>query len=255
MSPLLITLLIVAGICILIAIGYINHIVENNKLEKARLRADLSDRLRRCDQLFESFPGQLMSPALKLLLARLLLHYNQSLLALDKNNRTLTSRIEELREQIALGESISVPNLPQKVTSEAIAKDLRFQLENLNGQIVHGAQHRILSAEQARHWAQEIRHMLVLVHIELFTTIGAQALQQNHPGQARLAFERGVQYLRKQADGARYQKQLQLLERQLARTNAQVLQSTAPVDDEPNELADGLKDFDEDEWKKKNIYD
>ena len=42
MSPLVITLLIVGGIFILIAIAYINHMVENNKLEKSRLKAELA---------------------------------------------------------------------------------------------------------------------------------------------------------------------------------------------------------------------
>ena len=31
----MITLLVVVGIALLIAIGYMNHVVENNKLEKA----------------------------------------------------------------------------------------------------------------------------------------------------------------------------------------------------------------------------
>ena len=36
MSPLVITILIVSGIGVLLVIAYINHMVENNKLEKAR---------------------------------------------------------------------------------------------------------------------------------------------------------------------------------------------------------------------------
>lgn len=40
MTPLLITLLIVAGIALLIVIGYLNNVVENNKLERARLKIE-----------------------------------------------------------------------------------------------------------------------------------------------------------------------------------------------------------------------
>ena len=64
MTPLIITLLIVAGIVILIAIGFLNHVSENNRLEKARLKVELNDRLRRCGEITETFPGQLMTPAL-----------------------------------------------------------------------------------------------------------------------------------------------------------------------------------------------
>ena len=47
MTPLLITLLIVAGIALLIVIGYLNNVVENGKLERARTKIELADRLRR----------------------------------------------------------------------------------------------------------------------------------------------------------------------------------------------------------------
>lgn len=71
MSPLVIAALVVAVLVLLIAIGYINHMVENSKLEKARLKADLNDRVRRSRDVSENMPGQLMTPALKLLLSRL----------------------------------------------------------------------------------------------------------------------------------------------------------------------------------------
>ena len=80
----MIALLVVAGIALLIAIVYMNHVVENNKLEKARLKVEFNDRIRRCSQVNETFPGQLMSPALKLLLTRLELNATQRLLLLEK---------------------------------------------------------------------------------------------------------------------------------------------------------------------------
>lgn len=256
MSTVLISLLVVAGICILLALGYINHIVETSRLEKARLKADLSDRLRRCELLCESLPGQMMSPALKALLYRLQLHYCQKLLPLDKNNAELRQRSNLLQAEVAKGEAVGVANLPQKITTEAIAKDVRFQLEGLDAQIVHAAQKRLLDAAEARRWDAEIRHMMVLMNIELFTSLGQAALQQNHPGQARLAFERGVQYLRKIPGNNRYQQALQLLEAQLERANALVLQTSDLSQDSSNELNEGLKQLDGEElWKKNPIYD
>jgi hypothetical protein len=79
----MITLLVVAGIALLIAIGYMNHVVENNKLEKARTRIELNDRLRRCGEITETFPGQLMTAELKQLLTRLELNVCQRLLSLE----------------------------------------------------------------------------------------------------------------------------------------------------------------------------
>jgi len=95
----------------------------------------------------------------------------------------------------------------------------------------------------------------VLLHIEFFNNLGQQALQQEQPGQARLAFERGVQYLRKQPEPKVYEEQLTYLEKLLARANAQVLDQMEPAENEHNELTNGLKTDEEETWKKKVIYD
>ena len=129
----MITLLVVAGIAILIAIGYMNHVVENNKLEKARTKVELNDRLRRCGELTETFPGQFMTPALKLLLTRLELNVCQRLLNLEKTSAATKARITELNTLVAQGESIPVNNPPAPILTEAKAKDVRFLLEALHG--------------------------------------------------------------------------------------------------------------------------
>ncbi|WP_043309889.1 hypothetical protein [Pseudomonas sp. ML96] len=255
MSPIVITALIVAGIVVLFSIAYINHMVENSKLEKARLKADLSDRVRRARDVSESMPGQLMSPALKLMLSRLELQLGDRLLQLDKQNSNLRTRLAELREMVAKGDDIPVRNPPQQILNEAKAKDVRFILENLHGQITRAAQEHVLQAAEAKRWLGEIRHMLVQLHFEFFSNLGQHSMQQGQPGQARLAYERGVQYLRKQPDAGRYKAQLQQLEESLARANAVVLEKAKPAVTETSELDEGLKSLGEDDWKKKNIYD
>lgn len=256
MTPLMITLLVIAGIFLLITIGYMNHVVENNKLEKARHKIELNDRLRRCSEISETFPGQLMSPALKLLLTRLELNATQRLLQLEKSNANLRARVSELETLIGQGESIPINNPPNPIQTEAKAKDVRFLLEALHGQVTRAAQDGFLPTNEAKHWIREIRHLLVLLHIEFFNNLGQHALQQAQPGQARLAFERGVQYLRKQPEPATYSQHLQLLEKQLARANSMVLTNSQQTAEETNELTAGLKADDADaEWKKKVIYD
>ncbi|WP_080943054.1 hypothetical protein [Pseudomonas fluorescens] len=256
MTPLMITLLVVAGIALLIAIGYMNHVVENNKLEKARTKVELNDRLRRCGEITETFPGQLMTPALKLLLTRLELNVCQRLLNLEKTSANLRARITELEALAAQGQSIPVNNPPSPIQTEAKAKDVRFLLEALHGQITRAAQDGFLPPNEAKRWIREVRHILVLLHIEFFNNLGQHCLQQNQPGQARLAFERGVQYLRKQQDPQAYAEQLEYLEKLLARANALVMDNIAAVESEANQLNTGLKQVDADaDWKKRVIYD
>ncbi|MEB0208106.1 hypothetical protein [Pseudomonas sp. CCC3.1] len=252
----MITLLVVAGIALLVAIGYMIHVVEHNKVEKARLKVELNDRTRRCSEVNETFPGQLMTSALKLLLTRLELNATQRLLQLQKSSASLKARVAELQALVALGESIPVNNPPRPILSEARAKDVRFLLETLHGQITRAAKDRVLPANEAKQWLKEIRHLLVALHIEFFNNLGQLALQQNQPGQARLAYERAVQYLRKQPDLAPYNESLRAFEAQLARANAILTNTLEPNSDEVNELTEGLKTDEADgDWKKKAIYD
>lgn len=255
LTPSMITLLVIAGIVLLIAIGYINHVVENNKLEKARLKVEFNDRIRRCSEVNETFPGQMMSPGLKLLLTRLELNATQRLLLLNKSSVPLKARVAELDALVAKGDSIPVNNPPRPILTEAKAKDARFLLETLHGQVTRAAKDRVLASNEAKQWLKEIRHLLVILHIEFFNNLGQLALQQNQPGQARLAFERGAQYLRKQPD-ALYSSQLKAFEAQLARANAILQNNLEPSTQEVNELTEGLRtDEIEGDWKKKAIYD
>ncbi|WP_374439703.1 hypothetical protein [Pseudomonas panipatensis] len=256
MSPLVITAVVVVGIAILIAIVFINQQMEGRKLEKARQRADLLDRIRRCSEIAETLPGQFMSPELKLLLSRFELNLSERLLNLNKQEPQIAERAAELRRLVGQGDAIQVRNAAQIILTEAKAKDVRFLFEALHTQIGRFAQEGQLPRNDAQRWLKEIRHMLTQLHIEFFNNLGQQALQQGQPRQARLAFERGVQYLQKQADLGRYQAQLQQMEQQLSRANDLVLENNKPAVEENSELTDGLKALEQDDiWKKKNLYD
>ena len=255
MSPVLITGLVIAGLFILIAIGVINQIVEKNSLEKARIRAELSDRMRRCANLSASIPGQMMTPELKLLLTRLELGLAEQLLPLDKKNATLEPRVAALRSAVAKGEDIPVENAPVRITTEAQAKEIRLLMEDLHTQIVWAAKQNQLETAAAKRWIQQIQRMMVILHIEYFSNVGQQALQQGSAHKARLAFERGIQHIRKQPNPTEYQAQLSKLEASYSHANKLEQTQQQPKLDEPSELAEGLKSLEsEDDWKKNNIY-
>lgn len=256
MSALIITLLVITGIILLIVIGYLNHVAEARKVERARTLLELNDRLRRCSELSETFPGQLMTPALKLLLVRLELNVVNRLIHLERrSNLALQERAGELEAMIAKGESLPV-NPPSPILTEAKAKDVRFLLEAMHGQVTRAAHDGFLGTSEAKQWIREIRNLLVILHIEFFNNLGQQAFAVDQPGQARLAYERGVQYLKNQAEPAPWKEHLAAMERQLAKANAMVLDQIAPTEDDANELTQGLKaDEAEQEWKKKAIYD
>lgn len=255
MSPALIAGLVLAGLFILILIGFINQVVEKNNLEKARAKAELSNRMRRCSDLSDSFPGQLITSALKLMLTQLELHAGERLMTLDKKNQDLASRVELLRNAAAMGEAIPVTNAPVKILTEAQAKAVRLLLEDLHAQVVWGNKQGQLDTAAAKRWVGEVRRMMVILHIEYFNNLGKQALQQGNAHKARLAFERGIQHVRKQPDKASFQAQLKQLEAHFAHASHLEQTQQKPRLEETSELTEGLKDLEsEDDWKKNNIY-
>lgn len=254
MSPLMISVLVVGGLAILLAVAYANQVLENARLEKARLHADLKDRIRRIGKLSETLPRQVMSPALKRLLTRLELQLSERLRRHDRQNRALAERMSELRALLDQGDNLSVGNPRQSIVNEAQAQALRHQLEGLQAQLVRAAQDGLLGASEVKHWSQELHHLLVGAYVELFTCIGQEAIRQNRPRQARLAYERAVQYLQKQPDTERYGALLEQFKAQLEAANARVLTTDQPATEDASELAASLPK-NQDAWKKKALYD
>lgn len=256
MSSVTIVILILVGVVVLFLIGYLNHILEKNKLDKARHKAELIDRQRRCAHLSESLPGQLMTTDLKQLLNRLELHCIDQLRVIDRHDPKYKLRAEELRQLIAKADELPIKNPPLTITSDEQVKDVRFQLESLQAQIIRAVEEKLIAANQGKQWLEHIKQMLVNVYIDYFSNLGRQLLSQNQPSKARLVFERAVQYLKKQKDMQLYRQQLQEFEALLAHANALVLEHTRPNPAQSTQLTQGIEQHNqEDEWKKKQIYD
>ncbi len=256
MSPIVIAGLVLAGLLLLLVLAYINNLVENRKLAAARKRAELTDRIQRCAVLASTLPGQMLSPGLRLILARIELQWLERLLSLDKRNDKLQQRAKDLQALTAQGDALKVNAPMQQIATEAKAKEVRHKLEDLHGVFLVAAQEGILAGSESRHWQKEVQRLLVLMHADYFANAGKIALQQNQPRQARLAFERAIQYLNKQPDSTHYATLLRQLQAQLERTNALVLETSKPDALPPSELTEGLKALDDEtEWKKKNLYE
>lgn len=256
MSSVTIVILILVGVVALFLIGYLNHALEKNKLDKARRKAELIDRQRRCANLSESLPGQLMTTDLKQLLNRLELHFIDQLKVIERHDPKYKLRAEELRQLIAKADDLPIKNPPLTIITDEQAKDVRFQLESLQTQIIRAVEEKLIPTNQGKQWLVQIKQMLVNVYIDYFSNLGRQLLSQNQPGKARLVFERAVQYLKKQKDINLYQQQLKQFEALLTRANASVLEHTRPNPAQSTELTEGVEQQDqENEWKKKQIYD
>lgn len=261
MSLTLIAGLLLAGFFLLIAIAYINNVVENNKLKVARQRAALTDLIRRCAILALSLPEQMVTAKLKKTLVALELYWSEQLLSINKQSSKLRERITRLQEYDPTSEEqdkrpSSNPSIRQ-VHTEAKFNEIRYLLEDFYNLISCAGKDSQLSASEVKYWHQETRHLSALLYVEYLNNLGETALQRKQFVKARQMFEQAVKYLSKKPNFPDCQTRLELLEQRIAQIAANAPDTTETT--ESNELAEEIKSStdmgDGDGWKKKNFYE
>ena len=257
MSTSALALMFVSCILLFLFMAYVDQVAGRYQLDKARLRADLNDRIYRIGTLSETFPAQFMTPELKQLLVRLELNLIQRIGRLEKPTEALTERESLLQEQEKLGLDISIENQPCPLSSEAAFKEVSFQLETLNSQVHRAVQDGLLTKADASGWFKSVRYWLALSNIEMFDNMATQALESDQPRLAKRAYERGLQYIRNQSDQMAFQAQREAFESGVEtaenaiekQTQAEQQLKAPPVEEKAPEPEEG------NEWKKKPLYD
>ncbi|WP_240043621.1 hypothetical protein [Pseudomonas rhizoryzae] len=255
MSSTMIAAVVGLGILLVIMIAFVNQKLEAGRLEKQRLVADLTDRIKRCSQLAASLPGQFMTPALKQLFNRIELGLTIRLAALQSPSATLTARKTELEETLAKGDAIESSNAPRPVHTEARVKEVRGYLEMLHALVAHASQIGIIDGQEAQRWVAEMRFMLTTSYVEFFRFQAEQQTKNEHFIQARQAYERAIMQIRKQQQPERYTELLTQLEEQIAEVKRKQNELAEQASSSANELSDSVETLKDDSWRKKNDYE
>lgn len=255
MSSTMIAAVVGLGILLLIMIAFVNQKLEAGRLEKQRLVADLTDRIKRCAQLGGSLPGQLMTPALKQLFHRIELGLIARLAALQAPSASLTARKTELEEALAKGDDIEVANAARPVHTEARVKEVRGYMEMLHALVAHANQIGILDGQEAQRWVGEMRYLLTATYVEFFRYQAEQQIKSEHYIQARQSYERAIMQIRKQQQPERYTELLAHLEEQIAQVKRQQSELAEQASSSANELSDSVDTLKDDSWRKRNDYE
>ncbi|WP_236712116.1 hypothetical protein [Pseudomonas sp. EpS/L25] len=255
MSSTMIAAVVGLGVLLIIMIAFVNQKLEAGRLEKQRLVADLTDRIKRCAQLSASLPGQLMTPPLKQLFNHIELGLIARLAALQPPSAGLASRKTELDDAIAKGDGIEVTNVARPVHTEARVKEVRGYIEMLHALVAHANQIGILDGQEAQRWVGEMRYLLTVSYVEFFRYQADQQIKSEHFIQARQAYERAIMQIRKQQQPERYTEMLAYLEEQIALVKRQQSELAEQASSSANELADSVDTLKDDSWRKKNDYE
>lgn len=254
MSSVTIIVLILGGIVALLLVGYLNNSVEKNKLEKARKKAEQSERQQRIEALSESLPKQFLTVALKQLLHKLELHFVEGVLANDAQNKRMQGRKLLLKERLEQGEQYAIGNPEVSVQTEEQVKEIRFQLESLQTQLVRATEEKLVPVEQLKPAVAHIQMQLINLYLDYFRVSGQRFMQQGQSRQARLAYERAVKLLKRQT-APQFTQQLGQFEQLLAQATKLVLEQTQATTSSGSELSGAVDSEQSDEWKKKQLYD
>lgn len=261
MSLNLIVGLLFAVFFVLIAIAYINNLVENNRLKASRKRALLADLIRRCGIISLSLPEQMMTAKLRKTLVMLELHWSEQLLICTKNSPKLRERISRLQEQETLSDNVEKisPNNPsiKQIQNEARFNEARYLLEDLYSLIATAGKDALLSAAEVKYWHQDIRRLSALLYLEYLGNLGEIALQRNQLSKARQLFEQAVTYLAKKSNFPDRENRNDIFEQYIIQID-QKLQENGQKPSSDNELAEEVKNIKNDSdalWHKKNFYE
>ncbi|WP_426416854.1 hypothetical protein [Aestuariirhabdus sp. LZHN29] len=262
MDPLAISGIIVFAVLGLIGVAYINHALENAKLERARKVAEGNDRIRRIDYIQADLPhSYLQKGLLTFLLPEKLFTLNQMLPFVPKEQQpNVQKRIELTREEMAAPSP--PPTQPVPITNEAQASEIKNLLQDAHRVLVTGAKAGRISKNDAKKHNALLKHLLVVTGYDALRNMAAQARRDGKIKLALHHYMRASADLTKNNDSNQYTEQIQKLRALIKHLQEEEERSRMTDEqraqaDQDNELSQKLDEASspEDEWKKKNVYD
>ncbi|MCL6415785.1 hypothetical protein MIB92_08985 [Aestuariirhabdus sp. Z084] len=262
MDPLVISGIIVFVVLGLIGVAYINHAMENAKIQRARKIAEGNDRIRRIDYIQADLPFNYQQKGLlTFLLSEKLFALNQMLpFATKEQQVNVQKRIEITREEI--NTPPSAPAEPRQITSEAQAQEIKSLLQDSHKILVTGAKSGRISKADAQKYNALIKHFLVVTGYEALRNMASQARRDGKIKLALHHYMRASADLTKNNDNNQYTEQIKKLRALIKHLQeedklSQMTDKQKAQMNKTNELSQQLeKDTSEDDpWKKKNVYD
>lgn len=256
MSVTLTAGLLLVGFFLLLVIAYVNNLVEANKLKRARQRAALTDRVRRCAVLEVSLPAQMLTPKLRVLLATLELYWSEGLLEGNKKGSKLRERVQHLRHVISAAEATEVEEVEPtdaeasgqehseptpahtqeqakvsfgQVQTESQFNEVRYLLEDLYNLISAAGKESAINFAEVKYWQQEIKFFSSLLYLEYVSNLGQLALNRKQFAKARQFFEQAIRYLSKKPTFPHREQRLEQLEQWLGQATAALLKQQMGV--------------------------
>lgn len=254
---------IIAGLLIFVGTAFVIHTVEQNRREKKRLETSLYKRAANLQHMLDNFPENFLGNDLKALICKSLLNIYEQLINIGSSKTQCNAKVTDINQhlQTLAAENSNKPY--QALENAGQIKEVKDQLNMLYGFINQLSAQNSISKAQAESYTCQLKVLLSQTAIDNYVIAARQAEAQEKFRLAIHYYQAALDKLEKEnLSGAYHQHALDYQKRiaDLRPLNDQ--QQVVSPDDKNKEADtasnaewDNFMDTNEDEWKKKSVYD
>lgn len=262
-APWIISILIVL-LTALAGYGFITQSIAKKRKQTNRLRKALSQRAKDFRFLLSGFPPNFLPKGLEELVIRCLMNVTEQLAKLEPQEKNhveslqmLSKQLEEVKRKPKDTPRVKLEN-PQQI------KEVKQLLQELNKFILHFKNKGSINAAQHKVYEKQIKQTVVQMSVDNYLL---NAKQAKAGGKTRLVvhyYTLALKLLTREGASGQFAAQIKKLQEQIDIAEQQLLEEE-PSTAGARELSEASQaeassewnkfDEDEDQWKKKSIYD
>jgi predicted nucleic acid-binding Zn-ribbon protein len=269
MSSILVISTIIFLLVALISYAFISQTIATRRKQKQRLLTALKIRAKDFKFMIGGFPPNFLSKDLNVLVHRCLVDVLEQLAKLDPSEKLHIDELTLFNKQMEDAQRKPKSATRAKIENPQQTKEIKRLLQSLNQFIANLLKRNTITSGQYKDYSEQIKTMVVQMTVDSYLL---NAKQSQSAGKLRLAihyFSLAKKLLAKESGKQNYQKQIQQLNGVIAKleekageaeapqagnTAAEASEgNTLPADAEDNEWNEFGKE--DDDWKKKSVYD
>lgn len=261
MSSLSIAIVIVGLLIFLISYAFIYQALEKRRKQRLRLITALKHRQRGFKRMLISFPPGFLTKDLSLVLYRALIDASEQLSRLEPRERSHKEDVTVFTKELETVQQKESPSRSRMDKPEQIA-DIRRQIQELHHFIIQQAERGNISKSHAQAYGDQIKRLVLQMSVDAYA---ANAKQAQEAGKLRLAmhyYGLARKLLVRENAGHGYQKQIIQLNGIIAKLEEKLAQEApdSPAVKQAEATPPESKEWErfeeqEEQWKKKQIYD
>ena len=255
--------LIIAGLMVFVGTAFVIHTVERNRKEKKRLETALSKRAASLQHMLDNFPENFLGNELKVLICKSLINIYEQLINIGSNKSQCNAQIANISQRLQTLASESSDKPYQALENPAQIKEVKAQLNMLYGFINKLLTQNSIGKAQAQAYTQQLQVLLTQTSIDHYAIAARQAEEQQKIPLAIHYYQSALDKLNKESLSKAYHQYAINYQQKINELRALTPQVTKdPLPEQGAETTtaaseewDKFLDTDEDDWKKKSVYD